>query len=212
MAMHDLQELLKHSLGDLYFAEKTILKGLKKMAREVSNPELRARLEQHQEETAQQLQVLEQAFAAMGERAKAEKCPGILGIQEEHDEFVREEEPSKMVLEAFDLGSALRVEHYEIAGYRSAIALAKALGQREVVALLQQNLAQELAMAKFVERAAGPALAATRQQLREAGAQAAAGGATGGARRARGAGAKRGATAETAERAPARRRATAGAS
>ena len=37
------QALLKHELGDLLFAEKTILKGLKKMTREVSNPEMKAR-------------------------------------------------------------------------------------------------------------------------------------------------------------------------
>ena len=42
MATTDLRELLKHELGDLYFAEKQFLKGTKKMAREVSDPEVRA--------------------------------------------------------------------------------------------------------------------------------------------------------------------------
>jgi ferritin-like metal-binding protein YciE len=158
MPVNDLPALLKHELGDLLYAEKTILKGLKKMTREVSNPDMRQRLEAHHEETEQQIQNLERAFEAMGQKAKAQKCPGILGIMQEHDEFKSDEEPSKPILEAFDLGAGLRVEHYEIAGYRSAIALAKALKQREVVELLRQNLDQEVAMAKFIEGAAAASL------------------------------------------------------
>ena len=164
MAVNDLQELLKHELGDLLFAEKTILKGLKKMSREVSDPDMRQRIESHQGETEQQIQNIERAFESMGMKAKAQKCPGILGIIQEHDDFKSEEEPSKPILEAFDLGSGLRIEHYEIAAYRSAIALARALRQREVIDLLKQNLEQEVAMAKFIEGAA----AASLQQVQSA--------------------------------------------
>ena len=160
MAVTDLNDLLEHELGDMLFAEKTILKALKKMTREVSEPEMRARMEAHQGETEEQIRNIERAFESMGKRPKAQKCPGILGIVEEHDEFKTEEEPSKQMLEAFDLGSGLRVEHYEIAGYRSAIALAKALGEREVVNLLKQNLEQEVAMARFIEGAAAGQLKA----------------------------------------------------
>ena len=164
MAVNDLQELLKHELGDLLFAEKTILKGLKKMSREVSDPDMRQRIESHQGETEQQIQNIERAFESMGMKAKAQKCPGILGIIQEHDDFKSEEEPSKPILEAFDLGSGLRIEHYEIAAYRTAIALARALRQREVIDLLKQNLEQEVAMAKFIEGAA----AASLQQVQSA--------------------------------------------
>ena len=158
MSLESLPELLKHELGDLLFAEKTILKGLKKMSREVSDPDMRQRIEAHQGETEQQIQNIERAFESMGLRAKAQKCPGILGIIQEHDEFKSEEEPSKPILEAFALGSGLRVEHYEIAAYRTAIALARSLRRREVVDLLKQNLEQEVAMAKFIEGAAAASL------------------------------------------------------
>jgi ferritin-like metal-binding protein YciE len=186
--MNDLQELLAHELGDLLFAEKAILKSLKKMGREVSHPELRQRLEAHQGETEEQVRTLERCFELIGKRARPQKCEGILGIIREHDEFVSEEEPSKPMLEAFDLGSQLRVEHYEIAGYRSAMAVAKALGHREVMGLLKQNLEQELAMAKFVEGVAGQALQAVQGRLQGAADGAAAGGrggaSKGGAKRA----------------------------
>jgi ferritin-like metal-binding protein YciE len=158
MAMNNLTELFKHELGDLLFAEKTILKGLKKMAREVSEPAMKQRLEQHQGETENQITRLEQAFEAAGLKVKATECPGILGIMKEHDEFKEDEEPSKQMLEAFDLGSGLRVEHYEIAAYQTAIAIAKTLGHRQSAALLNENLAEEVAMAKFIQASAAASL------------------------------------------------------
>ena len=162
MSVQSLPELLIHDLGDILFAEKTILKALKKMIREVSGPDMRQRLEQHYGETEQQIRNIEQAFEALGERARGQKCPGILGIIEEHDEFKSEEEPSKPILEAFNLGAGLRVEHYEIAAYRSAIAVAQNLGLSQVVGLLEQNLDQELAMAAFIESSAAMALETAR--------------------------------------------------
>ena len=152
MAVKDLNALLKHELGDILFAEKTFLKGMKTMTKEVKDPEMRARIEEHMRETEGQIANLEQAFQTIGAKVKAEKCPGALGLKEEHDSFKKEEEPSKAMLEAFDLGSGLRIEHYEIAAYRTAIAIATTLKNRECVALLKANLDQELAMAKFLEQ------------------------------------------------------------
>jgi Mn-containing catalase len=162
MSVQSLPELLIHELGDLLFAERTITKALPKMIREVSGPEMKARLEQHLTETEQQIGNLELAFAALGERAKAEPCPGILGIIKEHDQFKSEEEPSKPIMEAFDLGAGLRVEHYEMAAYRSAIAIARNPGIQEVIDLLQRNLEQEEAMAAFIESNAAMALETAR--------------------------------------------------
>ena len=158
MAVKNPQELLKHELGDLLYAEKQILKALKPMIRETSDPEMKERLVQHQDETEQQIGNLERAFEALGLKARGQKCPGILGILEEKKEFQEEEEPSKPILEAFNLGAGLRVEHYEIAAYRSAMALARSLRQPQVVELLKANLEQEIAMAKFIEASSAKVL------------------------------------------------------
>jgi len=166
MAVTNMNELLKHELGDLLYAEKTILKGLKKMSREVSDPMMRERMLAHHQETEQQIANLEQAFATIGAKAKAQKCPGILGLMEEHDEFKEDESPSPEMLEAFDLGSGLRIEHYEIAAYNTAIAIAKSLGNGECASLLSANLAQEVAMEKFLRANAPKAL--KKLQLQEA--------------------------------------------
>lgn len=148
----ELRELLKHELGDLLFAERLFLQGTKGLAKEAQDPEVRARLEQHVQETEEHAQRLKQAFEAIGERAKPVTCEAAKGLKEEHDSFKSEEKPSKLLLSAFDLGSGLRVEHYEIAAYRSAIALATALGERQCAAILKQNLDEEVAMASFLEK------------------------------------------------------------
>jgi ferritin-like metal-binding protein YciE len=158
MAVDDLTKLFKHELGDLLYAEKTFLKGLKVMAKETSDPTIKERILQHHAETEGHVTMVQAAFEAAGFSAKATKCDGALGLKEEHDSFKEEEEPTAEILEAFDLGSGLRVEHYEIAGYRSAIALAKAIGFDDSAALLEQILAQEEDMARFLEQNASSAL------------------------------------------------------
>lgn len=154
MAVNDLNGLLKHELGDLYFAEKTILKALKKMTKEVSDPAINERMVQHQSETEEQIANIEQAFEAIGLKPRAQKCPGILGILEEHDEFKEEEEPSKELLEAFDVGSGLRVEHYEIAAYGTARQLADDCGFDGIKDLMDQTLDEESQADKLLTKIA----------------------------------------------------------
>ena len=148
----ELKEVLVHELADLLYAERRILTMLKVMMREAEDPAVTARLEEHRGETEEQIGRLEQAFESLGEKAKAEKCPGIIGLKEEHDEYKREEKPSRSQLAAFDLGSGLRVEHYEIAAYRTAIAMATTLGEAECARLLQESLVEEEEMARFLEK------------------------------------------------------------
>ncbi|HET6232492.1 MAG TPA: ferritin-like domain-containing protein [Longimicrobiaceae bacterium] len=152
MPTTEMKDLLKHELGDILYAERQFLRGTKKMAKEVQDPTMKARLEEHVQETESQIERVQQAFESIGEKAKAEKCEAAIGLIEEHDSFKTEEKPSKPILEAFDLGSGLRVEHYEIAAYRTAIAIATAMGYRDCVALLQESLLEEEAMAKFIEK------------------------------------------------------------
>jgi ferritin-like metal-binding protein YciE len=152
MAGSQLKDLLKHELGDLLYAEQLILKMLGTLTKEVKNSEVLARVQEHIGETEEQIQRLRRAFELVGEKAKAETCQAAVGLKAEHDSFKKDENPSKQLLEAFDLGNSLRVEHYEIAGYRSAIAVATAMGQREVAALLGESLREEEAMASFIER------------------------------------------------------------
>lgn len=141
--MSDPRDLFLHELGDVLYAERVLVKALPKLQEEASDDELRMGFEQHFEETKQHVKNVEQAFEAIGEKAKAEKCPGIEGITKEHDDFVAKESPSQDVLDAFLTGAGARAEHYEIAAYEGLVTMADAMGEQTVVELLTKNLEQE---------------------------------------------------------------------
>jgi len=131
------------TLGDVLYAEQTLVKTLPKLQEEAADEELAQGFGEHLEETRQHVKNLEQAFEALGEPAKAEKCPGIEGIKKEHDDFVSNESPSQEILDAFLTGAGARTEHYEIAAYEGLVTMAEATGEDEVARLLSENLEQE---------------------------------------------------------------------
>jgi ferritin-like metal-binding protein YciE len=137
------RELFLHELGDVLYAERVLVKALPKLHKEASDDELAESFAHHLEETKQHVANVEEAFKALGKKPKAEKCPGIDGIKQEHDEFVEQESPSAAVLDQFLTGAGARTEHYEIAAYEGLITAAKAMGEADVASLLSQNLAQE---------------------------------------------------------------------
>ena len=148
--MSDPRDLFLHELGDVLYAEKTLVKALPKLQEEASDEELASGFAEHLEETRQHVKNLEQAFEALGEPAKAEKCPGIEGIKKEHDDFVANESPTAEVLDAFLTGAGARTEHYEIAAYEGLVTMATAMGEDDVARLLNENLEQEkVALAKM---------------------------------------------------------------
>lgn len=144
-SIDSLNELLVDQLKDLYDAEKRLTKAIPKLAKKASNDQLRTALEEHLQETEQQVARLEEAFEHLGETAKAKPCAGMRGIIEEGDEHVGEDYEDDGLRDAVIIGSAQRVEHYEIAAYGTAIAHAKLLGQDEVVQLLVESMNEEKA-------------------------------------------------------------------
>jgi ferritin-like metal-binding protein YciE len=141
--MTDPRQLFLHELGDILYAERTLVKALPKLQEEASDEELVQGFADHLEETRQHVKNIEQAFESLGEEAKAEKCPGIEGIKKEHDDFVANESPSQEVLDAFLTGAGARTEHYEIAAYEGLMTMADAMGEDEVARLLGENLEEE---------------------------------------------------------------------
>lgn len=141
--MSDPRELFLHELGDVLYAEQTLVKALPKLQAEASDKELAQGFGEHLEETRQHVKNVKLAFEELGEPAKAEKCPGIEGIKKEHDDFVDQESPSPDVLDAFLTGAGARTEHYEIAAYEGLVTVAQAMGEDKVAELLSDNLEQE---------------------------------------------------------------------
>src|SRR5258705_13455473 len=74
-----LDDLFVHTLQDIYYAEQQITKSLPKMISKVSNPELKQGLQDHLQQTKDQVTRAEQVFRMIGQPAKAVTCPAIDG-------------------------------------------------------------------------------------------------------------------------------------
>ena len=86
-------------------------------------------------------------------------CMGMEGVLKEGAEAL-EETGDENVLDLGIIGAGSRVEHYEIAGYTTAIGLATRMNATAVVALLQQSLSEENAAEAKLRKIAGTLLKA----------------------------------------------------
>jgi ferritin-like metal-binding protein YciE len=142
-----MDELLLHGLKDIYYAENQIVKSLPKLIEKATNRELTKGLQDHLEETKNQIGRLDQVFKKLGQEPQGVECPAIDGLISEADE-VAGEVADKEVLDAAIVGSAQAVEHYEIARYGTLIAWAESLGHDDIIRLLNTNLNEEKAADK----------------------------------------------------------------
>jgi len=139
-----LHDAFLDELRDVYDAEKQLTKALPKLAKAASSEELRAAFQEHLEETNGHIERLEEVFGALDEKAKGKHCDGIAGIIEE-GKAVMGEDFDEVTMDACLIAAGQRAEHYEMAAYGTLIAWAEAMGHKEVVDLLQQNLDEEKA-------------------------------------------------------------------
>ena len=147
------RELFLHELGDILYVERQLVsEALPMLMGEVHDDELQTALEEHLKQTEGQVENVERVFALMGESAKPQECLAFQGLSDEHDAMV--EEATDDLIDIVDLGAAARTETYEIAAYETLRRMAKALGEDEAVALLDENLKQEKEALQTVERIA----------------------------------------------------------
>lgn len=142
MPTETLEQLLEESLKDLYDAEKQLVKALPKLAKAATNPELKAAFADHLEQTKGHQQRLEQVFEHLGVTAKSKPCAAMKGLIEEGSEQINEDAEGP-IKDLMLIVAAQKVEHYEISGYGSVRTLAEAIGNEDVVDLLQQTEDEE---------------------------------------------------------------------
>jgi ferritin-like metal-binding protein YciE len=142
MKLNTLEDLLHHELKDLYSAEKQLVRALPKMAKAARNEELKAGFEEHLEQTKGHVQRLDQIAEQIRRGLTGHKCKGMEGLIEEGSDLISED-ADENVRDAGLIGAAQRVEHYEIAGYGTATALAEKLGLSNVAEVLAKTLEEE---------------------------------------------------------------------
>jgi ferritin-like metal-binding protein YciE len=137
-----VKDLLADELKDLYSAEKQLTKALPKMISGSNDNALKTAFVNHLRETQEQIVRLDSMGDLLGIKLLGKKCVGMEGIVKEGSEALTEE-GDKTILDLGIISAGSRVEHYECAGYKTAISLAQRLGANEVAELLKATLKEE---------------------------------------------------------------------
>ena len=142
MKLQTLKDLYAHQLKALYSAEKQILEALPKIVKATTNIQLSNAFEAHLEQTKEHANRLEKILESHDQTTRGPRYKGMEGVLAEGAELL-EEEAHEGVRDAGLIAAAQRVEHYEIAGYGSALIYAEILGDTEGARLLQTTLTEE---------------------------------------------------------------------
>jgi ferritin-like metal-binding protein YciE len=145
------QELFHYKLGAALKMENKVLEMLGNLEEAAQSDQLKQQFSHHADETRQQIQNIEKAFSALGEEPDDSPCPAIEGLDKEGKANLKKADDS--LIDAVALSAAAQTEHHEIAVYEGLITEAEAMGQQDIVQLLQQNLEQEQHTLEEVQRA-----------------------------------------------------------
>jgi ferritin-like metal-binding protein YciE len=142
MKLETLEDVFVDQLKDLYSAESQLIRSMPAMAKMCQAPELQQCLQEHLTVTERQRDRLDQIGERLGVKLTGKGCKAMKGLLEEGRE-AKEEFGKGPVRDALVVAAAQRIEHYEIAAYGTARAMAQALNRSELVGLLDQTLQEE---------------------------------------------------------------------
>jgi ferritin-like metal-binding protein YciE len=137
-----LEDAFYETLKDVFFAEKHSVRALKKSAKAAESEELVQAFETHAEESAQQVERLQQVFELLGKPARSKTCESMQGLTSEMEQHLADFEGSPAA-DAVLVASAQAIEHYEIARYGTLKTWAMQLGLDEAADLLNETLEEE---------------------------------------------------------------------
>lgn len=159
----NLRDLLNYEILDLYSAEKQIIDALPDMIENAGDSQLKRALSDHLQATEIHKTRLEKVKQLLGQDDDAAgkkqtgffsrifsadigepKCKGTEGLIKEGKKMMAEN-MSREVTDAAIIACAQKIEHYEIAGYGTAVAFTKQLGLKEVGEILNETLDEEYA-------------------------------------------------------------------
>jgi ferritin-like metal-binding protein YciE len=138
-----LEKFFIDELKDIYWAEKHLVKALKKLKKAATTEELQQAFEDHAAATEEHVSRLEEVFEMFGKKAQAKKCEAMDGLTKEADGKIEETEAGTMTRDVALIISAQKVEHYEIATYGSLVQLANTMNLPEIAGILEQTLQEE---------------------------------------------------------------------
>ena len=140
--VNTLKDIYVEQLRELYNAEIQLIDVLPEMAQAVHDPELKSNFEVHLEQTYRHVERIERILDDLDQRPTGHRCEVMVGLVREARKSIREEESKDAAL----IAVALRMEHYEMAGYGRVCTYAFLLGDDEASDTLQMTLDEEAEM------------------------------------------------------------------
>ena len=140
----NLEDLYVDELKDLWSANDQMARALKQIVKKVSDEKLKGMLEKSQAGIETHTEVLKELIKEQGEKTSKEHCKGMEGLVTEAKKHLLEEDaPEKgPVFDAQAIAQYQRMSHYGIAGFGTAKAYAKALGEKDAVKKLDKATAE----------------------------------------------------------------------
>ena len=156
-----LYNLLIQDAQFLHGAETEQSSRLRELMETVGNEELRSLFAEHAQETDQQIRRLEEILGAVGEEPANEVPIAVQGLVDDA-ETVADQELGPDVRDVAIAAAARKMEHYEIACYETALAIAEQLGVEEIIVPLRESLEEER---RADQRIAAAAMAIIQAQI-----------------------------------------------
>jgi ferritin-like metal-binding protein YciE len=142
MKLQSLADVFQEQIEDLHSAESQLVQALPAMAEAASDSKLKQAISEHLEETRGHVGRLEEIERELGIAVNGERCEAMAGLIQEGEEVVSAE-GAPAAKDAALIAAAQRVEHYEIAAYGTAKALAAELEHDKASKLLDTTLGEE---------------------------------------------------------------------
>lgn len=140
----ELLRLFVDDLRDIYWVEKALTNVVPKMIKDATSPELVDALKGRHAKVTTHVARVEQVFGLIGEKAVDKKSDAALGLIR-HAVETMDSFQAGVMCDAAIISAALKIEHYEIAIYKTLRQFAEKLGLIEVVSLLETTLNEEIA-------------------------------------------------------------------
>ncbi len=151
MPIQTMQEKFLYLLGEAHTGEQQLLQGYEQMLGQVGDERLRDGIQMHVDQSRQQVQNLEQIFRALGQEPQGQQNGAAEAMVADAQRCVSQA-GNELLRDVLVADAGLKMEHFEIGGYRGLLVGAQQMGQTEAVDLLQQNLQQEEQMAQQIEQ------------------------------------------------------------
>lgn len=153
MPITNAREKFAHELARMLDAEHRFLEAMRQMRESATSEKLQTMLEEHMQQTEEQIRKLEQVFSELGENPERQECAGARGLIEEASKAMHAAGGAE-IRDTAIVSGAIKVEHYEMTGYLDLIDGAQRLKMRRAIKLLTQNREQEVSTARKLERLA----------------------------------------------------------